>query len=214
MTTPVTDHVRELGAALRGPQRVRRGLVREAADHLADATDAYVAAGLDRAAAERRAVADFGTVAEVAPAFQTTLAVASSRRTAWAFLLGLLPQPFLWDKGLNLSARADDATPDSALTAVLDTGIEMVGAAIFVGTVLSLVATGIGNRWWHAGVPVARATGRFAVVAALALPATVLVSMTLTPGTDALLWLEVAVLLGGPMALSVVLGRRCLAVAG
>ena len=74
-------YVAALDSALDGPRRVRRGLVTEARDHLDDATDAYRRAGYETVEAERLAVADFGELDEVVPAFQTTLAVAASRRT-------------------------------------------------------------------------------------------------------------------------------------
>ena len=68
-------YVAALDSALNGPRRVRRGLVTEARDHLKDATDAYRRAGYETVEAERLAVADFGELDEVVPAFQTTLAV-------------------------------------------------------------------------------------------------------------------------------------------
>ena len=92
----VAGYLAELDAALVGPARVRRDLVREAGDHLEDATEAYQRAGRDAGEAEHLALRDFGTLDEIVPAFQTTLAVAAARRTAW-LLLGILAiQPFLW----------------------------------------------------------------------------------------------------------------------
>ncbi|MGL4175937.1 MAG: permease prefix domain 1-containing protein, partial [Dermatophilaceae bacterium] len=90
-------YLARLDAALVGPRRVRRSLLAEAEGHLEDATDALTEAGLSPDAAARRAVTEFGDVGVVAPAFQETLTVASSRRTAWLLLLALSYQPFLWD---------------------------------------------------------------------------------------------------------------------
>ena len=75
MADPRPAYLARLDAALVGPARTRRSLVREAADHLDDATAALVAAGWTEDDAARRAVEEFGPVAEVAAAFQTTLAV-------------------------------------------------------------------------------------------------------------------------------------------
>ena len=109
----VAGYLAELDAALVGPRRVRRDLVREAGDHLEDATDAYRRAGRDSSEAERLAVRDFGTLDEIAPAFQTTLAVAASRRTAWL----LLGDPV--DPAVPLGRRAGHRGHAAARWAVL-----------------------------------------------------------------------------------------------
>lgn len=213
MGTAADRYLRELGARLRAPGRVRRGLLAEAAGHLEDATDDYVARGLDQPTAEARALADFGTVDEIAPAFRTTLAVAASRRTAWLFLAAVLPQAFLWDSGLELSAKSRVETPDTALFAALDMGIEMVGMVVIAGTVLAIAATGVGNRWFHAGRRVARATAVCALVGALVVPVTGLTMMTLAAGTDLTLYAYAGALMVAPMLLVVLSARRCLTVA-
>ena len=150
----VAPYLAELDAALAGPRRVRRDLLQEASDHLDDATDAYLRGGYSRAEAERQAVTDFGTIDEVAPAFQTTLAVAASRRTAWILLGVLMVQPFAWDGPLSNHAEP----PDGLLFAILDKGVEYVGGAMIAAAVLLVIATGIGNRWFHAGRGIARLT--------------------------------------------------------
>ena len=75
----IDERLRELESRLRGPARLRTELIREVRDALDDATEAYREAGLPARDAERRAVADFGTPAELAPAYQAELAAGALR---------------------------------------------------------------------------------------------------------------------------------------
>ena len=206
------SYLARLDAALVGPRRARRSLLAEVADHLEDATDALVEAGLDRAEAEQRAVADFGDVAEVAPDFQTVLAAASSRRTATLLLLALGLQPFLWDRGLGLAAATHVSAPDTWLYAALDQAVELTGALVLVGAVLALLANGVGGRWVGYGRPVARATATLSLVGASAMPA-LCVSMTAMTQAGPAFWALVAVLMLAPMAGVALSARRTLAAA-
>lgn len=209
----VEAYLRDLGGELRGPRRVKAGLLREAADHLDDATEAYLRAGLDPDRARARAVADFGSVAEIAPAFQTTLAVAASRRTAWTFFAGTLPQPFLWDSGLEISRRLHAEDPHTPVFAVLDFLVEGVGLVVMLGVVLAIAATGIGNRWIHAGRGIARFTAIGSLVCATVIPATGLTMILLSPGAALPLFAVAVALLVGPMLLVAASARRCLGAA-
>lgn len=83
---PVDAYLTDLKKMLRGPRRVRADLLAEARDGLGDAVDSYTSAGLGPAEARRRALADFGDVAEVAPDYQRELTAAQGRRTALAAL--------------------------------------------------------------------------------------------------------------------------------
>ncbi|WP_460714270.1 permease prefix domain 1-containing protein [Nocardioides dilutus] len=213
MADPRPAYLARLDAALVGPGRTRRSLVQEAADHLDDATEALVRAGHDEDAAARRAVEDFGTVAEVAASFQTTLAVAASRRTAWLLLVVLGFQPFLWDSGLDLASDTQAERPDFWLVGVLDEVIEIGGGLTLLGAALALVATGIGNRWWSAGRFTARLTGRVALAAAVFVPLTCVV-MTLAAGGWTLgFWALVLGLVVLPLGAVAGSARRTLAAA-
>lgn len=205
----VAPYLAELDAALDGPRRARRDLLREARDHLADATDAYLRGGYDRAEAERQAVADFGAVDEVAPAFQTTLAVAASRRTSWMLLAILLCQPFLWDAPLSVQ---NAPAPDSFIYAVLDTGIEIAGAVLIVLAVLLVVATGIGNRWWQAGRGIARTTSFVAISAAVLMKVSGISMTLLSHGLGPAHWLMLIGFIVLPMSLTAISARRTLAI--
>ena len=83
MTTgPPATYLDELGRRLNGPRRLRKDLIAEAADGLADAIMARIAAGQSAGFAERAALADFGPIAELASEFQSLLARRQARRTA------------------------------------------------------------------------------------------------------------------------------------
>jgi hypothetical protein len=213
MADPRPDYLARLEAALVGPARTRRSLVREAADHLDDATAALVAAGYGEEAAARRAVEDFGSVREVAAAFQTTLAVASSRRTAWLLLVVLGYQPFLWDSGLELASETHALRPDFWLVGTLDAVIETGGAITLVGAVVAIVLTGIGNRWWAAGRATARLTAGFTFVSCAFVPVTCVAMSLAAGGSTAGFWAEVLALMMLPLAGVALSARRTLAAA-
>lgn len=168
------EYLASLEDALVGPRRVRRSLLREAGDHLEDATAGYVDVGLDEEAAAARAVEEFGSVEEVAPHFQTTLAVSSARRTALLLLTVLAVQPFVWD-------GEPAATPEGLLYRVLDTGVEALGLLMLAFALVVALACGIGNRWFHAGRSVARVAALGTLGSGVAL-AVIGVSMTIIAG--------------------------------
>ena len=198
VTDPRRHYLSRLDAALVGPRRTRRSLLREASDHLDDATDALVAAGHEPDDAARRAVADFGTVGEVAPDFQTTLAVAASRRTAWLLLVVLGCQPFLWDNGLNLASGGTESS--GPLLSWLNEAIELGGTVVMAGALVAILLTGIGNRWFSLGRLSARVSAVFTLVAVATVVALSL-SMTLVSGSGTpTLWAEMALLMALPMA--------------
>ncbi|MGC4852079.1 permease prefix domain 1-containing protein [Micromonospora sp. DT4] len=75
----VDEHLRELESRLQGPARLKSDLLTEARHDLLDAVDAYRESGLPPAEAQRRAVAEFGSPAQVLPSWQAELAVAALR---------------------------------------------------------------------------------------------------------------------------------------
>lgn len=134
----IDAYVHELDSALCGPRRARRDLVREAHDHLLDAAE-DLGRSADRAAAERAAVTQFGTVSTVAPGFQTVLSATRLRHTSFALLLLTIGQPLAW----NL--RQDDETGPDGLVA-LQQIVEYVGMATIAVAALTALALGIGLR--------------------------------------------------------------------
>lgn len=204
----VAPYLADLDAALAGPRRLRRDLLQEARDHLDDATDAYLRGGYDRAEAERQAVADFGTLDEVAPAFQTTLAVSASRRTAWLLLAVLAIQPLLWDGPFSTHTPP----PDNVVFAILDKGVEYVGGAMIAAAVLLVIATGIGNRWFSAGRRIARLTALVVIGSAVTIKVMGISMVLLSSGSAVGPWVMVLAFLVVPFSFAASQARRTLAI--
>ncbi|MFU8870717.1 permease prefix domain 1-containing protein [Micromonospora sp. SL4-19] len=76
------ERLGELAGQLRGPARLKADLLTEARHGLLDAVEAYREAGLAPAEAERRAVAEFGSPAQLVPGYQAELAAGALRGLA------------------------------------------------------------------------------------------------------------------------------------
>lgn len=128
MTDPVDAHVAALARRLRGPARLRRSMLAETRSGLLDAADAHRDAAV--------AVAEFGTVAEIAPDFQAELTAAQGRRTALLvavlFPVLMVGWDLLWRAGLAWSG------PGTAEVRALS-GLQDV-ASIVVACLAGLVA--------------------------------------------------------------------------
>lgn len=148
---PIDEYVARLECAVHGPRPRRPGILAEARDHLDDAAGAYEESGLDRRAAEAAAVADFGSVGELAPAYRLTLALGQVRRGAVGLLLVLLPQPVLWG-----TVIPEEPASDSLLLRA-NLAIERLGlAAMIAAAIVAALCTvgvrriGVRERWVRA----------------------------------------------------------------
>jgi hypothetical protein len=213
----IDAYIADLDSALRGPRRARADLLAEARDGLADATDAYTSAGLPPGEAARRALAEFGEVAAVAPAYQDELAAAQGRRTAF----GVLTVHLLVAIEGNLSWRLFDfwhGRRPGALYLFIAQATDLAQYAIVTALVLLLLAYGPLSRYVPARA-LLRATGGITFFVLGFLLATAVTLMMSTPMASASLLagaatLAVILLPGG--VTSVALGRgarRCLALA-
>lgn len=103
--TTIDAYVSELGRAVHGPARVRRSMLREVHDGLVDAVEAYEESGLDPDTAQARAVADFGSVAELAELYRAELTARRGRVTALyvaiVFPAMMLGWDLLWRAGMT-----------------------------------------------------------------------------------------------------------------
>jgi hypothetical protein len=161
----IDAYVADLDRILRGPRRAKADLLREARDGLRDAAAAHMDEGLDADAAQRRAVADFGDVRDIAPDYQAELAAAQGRRTALLICLVLAPQAPLWHfvggalaQGHQRAAAAGYAQVDSMLS--------WLGSTALLGTLLAALACGVGVRYVHDRRLAAVAIGYFAYAVA------------------------------------------------
>lgn len=146
---PVDLHVAALARRLRGPARLRRSMLAETRAGLLDAAAAHRDAAV--------AVAEFGSVAEIAPAYQAELTAAQSRRTA-LLLVALFPAmvlgwDLLWSSGVAWTGPAPTAVRLLArVQDLVSWGITALAATLLVLTLrsraderrLALAAGGLG----------------------------------------------------------------------
>ncbi|HXV92004.1 MAG TPA: permease prefix domain 1-containing protein [Pseudonocardia sp.] len=141
---PIEVRVGELRRALRGPTRRKRCLLAEARDGLLDAAAAHRARGADPGTAARRAVAEFGTVAELAPGYQAELSAAQGRRTAVLAGLAFPGMTVGWD--LLWSSGVSWGGPVSEQVRVMATAQDATAGAVAVAAIVGLVLLGLGAR--------------------------------------------------------------------
>lgn len=180
----IDDYVGELDRALTGPRGAKRDLVVEARDGLVDAADALEAGGLDRAEAERLAVAEFGSLDQVAPGYQAELAITAGRRLGLLLFVGIPVTVLMWSAiwrfyPVDRSAWTGQPASSATLSRALDV-IQLL-TALYGG--LAVLALGRGARWIRRQQAVTRSLG---VVVLMLLPATGLMSLALSRDTDAL----------------------------
>jgi hypothetical protein len=94
---PVGAHVTELDRLLRGPTTVKRSMIAEVRDGLADAVAAHRDRGLDPERAAAAAIREFGSVHEVAALLQDELTARQGRRTALLLVVTFPALLLAWD---------------------------------------------------------------------------------------------------------------------
>lgn len=159
---PVEVYLSGLSRALSGPRRRKVDLMAEARDSLVDATEAYEAEGMSPRDAAEHAVADFGDLADVVPGYRAELGIAQGRRTAVLLTLVMVAQPIVWKEGV-WSWNQHPPSPNS-LVAFLNELVMAIGMLSISGSVLALVASGIGLRYPAVRDRATRTTARFALV--------------------------------------------------
>ncbi|GAA3446121.1 permease prefix domain 1-containing protein [Planomonospora venezuelensis] len=146
-TGVIDDYVTGLSRALRGPRGAKLDLVAEARDSLLDAAEAMEHDGLDRAEAERAAVEEFGTIAEIAPGYQEELSASAGRRLAVLLFLAVPLTALMWTliwklfpmDPVSYAAKPAWFVPVARAVDVLQLGLGVMGA-------LALFALGRGRR--------------------------------------------------------------------
>jgi hypothetical protein len=143
---PMDEYLTALERQLAGPTRLRADLLREARDSLTDAIEAYTENGLDPQVAQARAVAEFGTVDELAPAYRAELAAGAARRLAARVAVTL---PAIHVASYLMWWRAPwKGVPPSATYLMLADAIDWLSYLAAAAALLGLVALR-----WTAGRP-------------------------------------------------------------
>ncbi|GGS49028.1 hypothetical protein GCM10010156_04610 [Planobispora rosea] len=158
----IDDYVTGLSRALDGPRGPKRDLVTEARDSLIDAAEALELDGLDRSEAERAAVEEFGTIAEIAPGYQRELSVAAGRRLAALLFLSVPLTAVMWTAiwrvfpvdTISYAAQPGWFVPVARAVDITQLGIGVIGA-------FALLALGRGRRRIRRPWLVTRALGMF-----------------------------------------------------
>ncbi|WP_432986224.1 permease prefix domain 1-containing protein [Dactylosporangium sp. CA-233914] len=159
---PIDAYVADLRGALRGPRAAKADLVAEARDGLIDAAERYEQDGLDRAAAERAAVEEFGPVADLAPDYQRELALAQGRRTAILVGSAVAVQALVSEIAWRRAATGWTWQPGHAYTVLANT-VDYATYVVVAGALLATLACGIGSRWVGVDRSFVRATGIAAI---------------------------------------------------
>ncbi|WP_433254720.1 permease prefix domain 1-containing protein [Streptosporangium sp. CA-135522] len=165
----IEAYIEELRRTLSGPRRLKADLLVESGDSLVDAMEDYRHSGYSEAEAEVMAVADFGAVAEVAPAYQRELALAQARRTVRWFVLLMAVQMVLASESWKSTGAWSDRQPTDGY--LLFTRFwDYSQMAFVVMAVAALFAFSLGVRYVSAPWRFARITGML-TLAVLALKA-------------------------------------------
>ncbi|MEV2237006.1 permease prefix domain 1-containing protein [Micromonospora sp. NPDC049891] len=134
----VEEHLRQLAGRLRGPRRLRADLMTEARHGLLDAVDAYRDSGVPAGEASRRAVADFGTPDQLAPAYQAELAVAALRGLSLRVVAFAATASIAGDLTWHGSSWSSGPRPPSGYL-LLSQSVEWIWAAAFLLGLAGLV---------------------------------------------------------------------------
>ncbi|GAA3387118.1 permease prefix domain 1-containing protein [Cryptosporangium minutisporangium] len=135
---PVGGLVADLRARLRGPRGVRIALLQEVDDGLQDAAAAYRDAGLAPDEAARRAAAEFGDPADLAPLYQAELDACQGRRTAMLLAVAFPAMTLAWDGLWRFASIGSDAAPPSIASVATLLDLFSYGAAITAAATIPL----------------------------------------------------------------------------
>lgn len=179
----VRRYLAEMRRELRGPAAAKNDVLDELRDGLDDAVEAYLESGMDRETAGRRAVADFGEVAEIARQLQHELDFAQGRRTAWllSFLIVIqaLIAQFIWTN--EPIATPPQFSPGEGYM-LLARALDVFQYVTAVMGALAIAAFGWLGRWISVRPGMVWGVGAFAIVTLVAKTVMALLLVALVPG--------------------------------
>ncbi|NRQ39139.1 hypothetical protein HII36_46050 [Nonomuraea sp. NN258] len=178
----IDDYVADLERTLTGPYGPKRDLVVEARDSLEDTAVALEAEGLDRAAAERQAVEEFGELTEIAPGYQSELTAVAGRRLGLLLFISIPITVLMWSALWRLyppeqHVYATQPGWFQPVSRLLD--VAQLATGLYGG--LALFALSRGARWIRRPHLVTRSLG---VLVWAMLPVTGALSLSLSMGVD------------------------------
>jgi hypothetical protein len=145
---PVSAHVAELDRVLHGPVAMKRSMIAEVRDGLADAAADHRDRGLDPEHAAAAAVRDFGPVRDVAPLLQEELTALQGRRTAQLLVVAFPALLLAWD--LMWKTGQGWPEPPTAAGAALARAVDVLTVLITAAALVLLLVTfraGRHPRW-------------------------------------------------------------------
>ncbi|MEO3771552.1 permease prefix domain 1-containing protein [Micromonospora sp. B9E7] len=155
----VDEHLREFAARLQGPARLKSDLLTEARHGLLDAVEAYRESGLPPTEAQRRAVVEFGSPAQLLASWQTELAAGALRGLSLRVLaiagVGMVAGDLTW-KG---SSWSDGPRPPAGYL-LLSNSVDWIWAGALLLAVAGLLVVAASARSPRPGLALAqRAVG-------------------------------------------------------
>ncbi|MBY8871507.1 permease prefix domain 1-containing protein [Micromonospora sp. PLK6-60] len=149
----VEAHLRNLDVRLHGPARSKAELLTEARHALWDAVEAYQADGLSGPDAERRAVDEFGSPAELVPAYQAELAAGALRGLAVRGLVVAAVLIVAGDLTWQGSSWSQDGPRPPAGYLLLSASVNWIWAGVALLAVVGLLALAGAARRGRPGLP-------------------------------------------------------------
>ncbi|MBM0279841.1 permease prefix domain 1-containing protein [Micromonospora tarensis] len=151
----VDEHLRELGARLQGPARLKSELLTEARHGLLDAVEAYREDGVPAGEAQRRAVVEFGSAAQLLPSWQAELAVGALRGLSLRMLavagLGMAAGDLTWQ-----GASWSDGSRPPAAYLLLSAAVDWIWLGALLLSVAGLLVVASNARAPRPGLALAQ----------------------------------------------------------
>ncbi|WP_433652787.1 permease prefix domain 1-containing protein [Micromonospora zamorensis] len=186
----VDEHLRELAARLQGPRRLKSDLLTEARHGLLDAVEAYRESGVPSTEAQRRAVVEFGSPAQVLPSWQAELAVGALRGLSLRMLaiagVGVVAGDLTW-RGSSWSSGPRPPGGYQLLASSVD-WIWMGSLLLAVAGLLVVTASARSTRPGLALAQRAVGTGLTTMLALAMIAGCALFAWSMTLWDDALRW--------------------------
>ncbi|MEU1757549.1 permease prefix domain 1-containing protein [Micromonospora sp. NPDC005686] len=142
----VDRRLHELSTRLHGPDRLKADLLTEARHALEDAVEAYRDGGLPPTEAQRRAVAEFGSDAQLVPGFQAELAAGALRGLALRTLVVAVVLLATGDLTWQGSSWSDGPPPPAAYL-LLSAALNAIWGVVAALALAALLAGPLVARW-------------------------------------------------------------------